>query len=501
MRKIYVSLFLIGLIALSWSASAQQTRLSSLYKENRFLINPANAGYSEGLVGYLNYRNQWSNVQGAPTTGMLSLHTPLGKNTNIGANLVYDKTSIVSTVNVKLAYAHDIKLATDHQLSLGVGVGINHTQLNFNDAVVENPNDVVLANGNVGSTSFDLDAGLRYSWKGLLEIGIAAPHVLESIAVIQAKGKEDQVTFDLSRHYSAYVGYDFWIKDKWLVAPSAMVRWLPYKTNISYDGTVKFGYKEIVWASFTWRAETGPVAGIGFKIADKFTLAYAYDFTLNGLDGNPGAPWSNEIMLGFHLDGFKKRIKKLEDDMAGMQQDNELINAKVDSLETVLNAKMDSLGNEVNGVKSDVNGLKEAHDADLDRIQKEIDDLNKAIEDVNGRMIDTNQLKGLLQQVRPYKKADGTIGMDKSDLESGYYVVIESFKSVDNAWKGVEIWKAKKRDAIIVYNEEREWFYLYSTKFDSFKPAVKEMKKTRNADVPDAWVHKYRIDAKDLEKK
>ena len=172
----------------------------------------------------------------------------------------------------------------------------------------------------------------------------------------------------------------------------------------------------------------------------------------------------------------------------------------MDSLESVLNSKMDSLGNEVNGVKSDVNGLKEAHDADLDRLQKEIDDLNKAIEDVNGRMIDTNMLKGMLQQIRPYKKADGTIGMDKSDLESGYYVVIESFRSVENAWKAVDIWKSKKRDAIIVYNEERKWFYVYSNKFDSLKPALKEMKQTRKNDVPDAWVHKYRIDAKDLEK-
>ena len=159
MRKIYVSLLLIGLIAQSWTAIGQQTRLSSLYKENRFLINPANAGYSEGLVGYLNYRNQWANVQGSPTTGILSLHTPLGKNTNIGANLVYDQTSIVSTVNAKLAYAHDIKLASDHQLTLGVGLGINHTQLNFNDAVVEDPNDVIFQNGNIGSTAFDLDAG------------------------------------------------------------------------------------------------------------------------------------------------------------------------------------------------------------------------------------------------------------------------------------------------------------------------------------------------------
>lgn len=494
MRKIYVTLFVIGLIGQGFTAMAQQTRLSSLYKENRFLINPSNAGYGEGLMGYVNYRNQWTGVTGSPTTGLLSLHTPLGKNTNVGTNLVYDKTNFVTTVNAKLAYAHDIKLATDHQLSLGVGLGINHTALDFSDAVVEDPTDIILANGNVNSTTFDMDAGLRYSWKGLLEIGIAAPHVIESLAEIRAKERE--FTYDLSRHFSAYVGYDFWIKKDWLIAPSAMVRWLPYKTNLSYDGTVKFGYKEIVWAAFTWRAETGPVAGIGFKIADKFILGYAYDFTLNGIDGNPGSPGSNEIMIGFHLDGFKKKFKKLESDMEGIKQDNELLNYKMDSLENVLGTKMDSLETEVDGV----NTRLDDHDADLDRLQDEIDKLNKEIEDVNSRMIDTNKLKGMLQQITPYRNQDGSVGMKKSNLESGYYVVIESFRKIENAWKAVDIWKSKGRDAIIVYNEERKWFYVYSTKFDSIKPALKEMRKTRKKDVPDAWVHKYRIDAEDVKK-
>lgn len=494
MRKIYVTLLMIWLVGQAWDASAQQTRLSSLYKENRFLINPANAGYSEGLVGYINYRNQWTNVKGSPTTGLVSLHTPLGKNTNIGTNIVYDKTNFVSTVNAKLVYAHDIKLATDHQLTLGLGVGINHTQLDFTDAVVEDPNDIILANGNVGSTTFDMDAGIRYSWRNRLEIGIASPQVIETVAEIRAKEKE--FTYDLTRHFRFYAGYDFWIKDKWLLAPSGMVRWLPYNTNLSYDATLKFGYKEIVWTSFTWRAETGPVAAIGFKVADKFIFGYAYDFTLNGIDGNPGAPWSNEIMVGFQLDGFKKKFKKLEDDMARMNEDNELLNSKMDSLENALSSKMDSLEVEVDGVKKRV----DEHDEDLDRLKKEIDALNKEIEDVNSRMIDTNKLKGMLQQITPYRQEDGTIGMNKTELESGYYVVIESFRKIENAWKAVEIWEKKGRKAIIVYNEERKWFYVYSTKFDSLKPALKEMKKTRKQDVPDAWVHKYRIDAEDLKK-
>jgi len=497
MRKIYVSLFILGLLTQGWSAYAQQTQMTSLYKENRFLINPANAGYSDGLMGFVNYRNQWTNVVGAPTTGILSLHTPLGKNTNIGTNIIYDQTSFVSTVNAKLAYAHDINLGKGHELTFGLGVGINSTQLNLTDAVVEDPTDILLANGNVSSTTFDMDAGFRYSWKGL-EIGGAVPQVLETVAEIRKK--EKAFSYDLSRHFRFYAGYDIWINDKWLIGPSAMVRWLPYKTNISYDGTIKFGYKDLIWAAFTWRAETGPVAAIGFKVADKFIFGYAYDFTLNGIDGNPGAPWSNEIMIGFQLDGFKKKFKKMEDDMDQIKLDNEMLNERMDSLENELGNKMESLETEVGGLKDDFKDSQASQDADLQRLEEEIAKLNEEIDDVNGRMIDTNLLKGMLQKITPYRGEDGKVGMRKEDLESGYYVVIESFRKVENAWKAVEIWKEKGRDAIIVYNEERKWFYIYSTKFDSLKPSLKEMRKTRNTGVPDAWVHKYRIDAEDLQK-
>lgn len=494
MRKLYTIALLGVLVTLTHSVFAQQVPMSSLYKENRFLINPANAGYNEGLVGYVNYRNQWTNVQGSPTTGLVSLHTPLGKNTNIGTNVIYDRTSFISNVNAKLAYAHDVVIKKDHQLTFGLAVGIDHRQLDLTDAVVEDPTDVLLTNGNVTSTQFDMDAGIRYSWKGLLEIGAAAPQVLESVGEIRSKERE--FSYDLSRHFRFYAGYDFWIKDTWLISPSGMVRWLPYNTNLSYDGAVKVGYKDIVWLNLMWRAETGPVAGVGFKVADKFMFGYAYDFTLNGLDGMPGAPWSNEIMIGFNLDGFKKKFKKLEDDMERMQQDNDLLYSRMDSLESELNNKMDSLGTEVEGIKeADIR-----QDEDIKRLEAEIMNLNEEIEKVNEQMNDTTRLKGLLQQITPYREDDGSVGMKKSNLESGYYVVIESFRSVENAWKAIDIWKEKGRDAIIVYNEERKWFYVYSEKFEDFKPAVREMRKTRRKDVPDAWVHKYRIDAEPLKK-
>ena len=477
MRKLFNlnKLLFIVMVAFAFPALGQQLPMSSLYYQNRFMINPANAGYEDGLVGHLNFRNQWAGVKGSPVTGWLSLHSPIGKNTNIGGTVIYDKTDFISTINVQLAYAHNIRLAKEHYISLGVSAGVHSVQFNLDEAIVEDPSDAILANGNVASTTVSLDAGLRYHWKGL-EIGAAAPNVIENIG--QLKGKDNSFKYDINRHLRFYGGYDLMIKSI-NIAPSGMVRWMP-DAPISWDASLKIGYKRIVWGSFTWRAETGPIAGIGFRVADKFSFAYAYDFTLNGLDNSP---WSNEIMVSFHLDGFKKKIKKIEERMDAMEEDKNLLNERMDSLQMALNAKMDSLSKDINSIR----------DEDLVRIQEDIDRITKEIEAIDKAKVDTADIRGLLQRITPVIDSTGNMSIVSSDLESGYYVVIESFRSVDNANKGVELWEKKNRKAIIVYDDERKWYYLYSQRYDSDKEARKEMRATRKADVPDAWVHKYRV--------
>jgi type IX secretion system PorP/SprF family membrane protein len=481
MRYCYTKglLSMLMLMTLASVAMAQQLPMSSLYFQNRFMINPAAAGYEDGLVGHLNFRNQWAGMKGSPTTGWLNLHAPLGKNTNIGGGVVYDQTDLISTLNVQLAYAHNIRLTKEHYISLGISAGVHSVQFNLNDAIVEDPTDIILANGNVGNTTLALDAGIRYHWKGL-EVGAAVPNMLENLG--QFKSSDVDFRHDITRHYRFYATYDYMIKNINIV-PMGMVRWLP-DAPVSWDAAVKIGYKRIVWGSVMWRAETGPVAGIGFRIADKFSFAYAYDFSLNNIDGNTwGNPWSNEIMVSFHLDGFKKRFKKLEDRMDEMDQERGEVLDILDSLQTALNAKMDSLAGNIQQIR----------DEDLDRIQKDIDRLAKEIEELENVKIDSTQLEGLLQEIRAIQREDGTTELESTPLQAGWYVVIESFRSAENAQRGVKLWQEKGREAIIVYDSERKWYYLYSKRFGNEKDARKEMRSTRKADVPDAWVHKYRV--------
>lgn len=466
---------LMTLLLTAVTSLAQQLPMSSLYHQNRFMINPAAAGHEDALMAQLNFRNQWASIKGSPMTGWLNVHSPIGKNTNIGGSVVYDRTDFISTFNVQLAYAHNIRLVKEHYLSLGVSAGVHSVQFSLDDAVVEDPTDIILANGNVSSTTIAVDAGLRYHWKGL-EIGAAVPNVIGNAG--QIRSENNSFNYDVARHYRFYGTYDIMIKSI-NISPMGMVRWMP-DAPISWDAAIRIGYKRIVWGSFMWRAETGPVAGIGFKVADKFSFAYAYDFTLNDIDQSP---WSNEVMVSFHLDGFKKKFKKIEERMDGLEEGNLELMARMDSLQAALSAKIDSMANS--------GTIKEE---DLQRLQEDIDRLTREIEDINSSKVDSTQLSGLLKQIRTVINESGEMTLESVPLQSGYYVVIESFRSAQNAQKAVGLWAGKGREAIIVYDEERKWYYLYSKRFGTDKEARKEMKATRKADVPDAWVHKYRMD-------
>lgn len=484
MKRLYTStLLLIGLSA--QIAIAQQIPLSSLYNENRFSINPANAGDGEFLEAYIGTRNQWNGIAGNPQTHYLSVHSPLGKRgSNLGMNLYYDRTTIINTLNVSLAYAHDITLAKDHNLSVGLAVGLHNTSLHMTDAVVQDPSDVVLTQGDINGFTVNGSAGLRYNWKDL-EFGASADNLFGTGPQFERVGSNFKM--DLERQYNFYLGYEIWLKDRtWLIHPSGMYRFIP-GAPIQYDANLRFGYKDIVWLGGSYRAETGPVASVGFTVADRFSFAYAYDFSLNSVDSDP---WSHEIMIGVKLGGFIKRIDNLENDMDGLKTDNLLLNTRMDSVENLVDSTANKLDQEIERI----DGTDRNQQEQLDSIDVELDKLYRELEELeNGMGLDSNQLRNLLKRLTPYYDADGNLSASSTDLESGYYVVIESFRSLENAYRGVDIWKKKGRDAIIVHDTERKWYYVYSQKYGNKRDARREMMRTRKKDVKDAWVHKYRV--------
>jgi septal ring factor EnvC (AmiA/AmiB activator) len=107
--------------------------------------------------------------------------------------------------------------------------------------------------------------------------------------------------------------------------------------------------------------------------------------------------------------------------------------------------------------------------------------------------LDTLEIKGSYKQVT--RVMDMNTGKEKIQsvpLEKGYYVVVESFRSFDNAERYIKAFNERGEKAIVVHNVERKWYYCYLNKFDDLKTALVAMEATRKNGFDDAWVHIYK---------
>ncbi len=475
LKKI-TSALCLSLIA--FAGFAQQLPLNDLYYENRYLFNPANAGDQGALVGFLNHRRQWVGLEGAPVTNILSVHSPIGKgNIGLGGTLSSDRTDFFQRITGNVTYSHRFNFSKNmvHSIAFGASVGFVDNKLNLSDAVVEDPSDVLLSSNVKNGTTLNVDFGLRYNIKGL-ELGFAIPQLFETQIRYESPGEDDR-KFTLRRSMVGYLGYKFKIKEKWYIQPSVLLRNSAKSTQI--DGNLNLSYKDIIWLGATYRTSGGIIPSIGFKVANQFTLAYAYEFAgSSGISSRGNG--THEIMAGFRLTGNKKNE----------EQDRAIEDLKANQLAMV--GQLDSLKAEQARLKASdesQNGKLDNHEQRIEKLEKDINDLNKKIENQKPAEMDTNQIKDILK--RMIKGEDGSY--KSVELEKGYYVVIESFKTVKNADKAVLAWDKKGVKAIIVHNEKRGWYYVYSERFDALDPALKEMKKVRASGLQDkAWVHIYK---------
>src|SRR5581483_6360523 len=88
-KKIKIALVLL---ALCFSAAAQQEIQNSFYMFNSSVLNPAYAGSRDALSVVADYRNQWTGWKGAPQTSNFIAHTPLmNESIGVGINIVSDQ--------------------------------------------------------------------------------------------------------------------------------------------------------------------------------------------------------------------------------------------------------------------------------------------------------------------------------------------------------------------------------------------------------------------------
>ncbi len=322
MKKLLFYLYL-GLAG--FSATAQVRPQYSQYMLNNYLLNPAITGIEDYLDVKMSFRNQWSGIDGAPTTYYITAHTQIGHHTNIsnpskvdekmhafapndsrynkykknkpnhgiGGMVLYDRIGIFSTAEATLSYAYHLLLAPKIKLSAGVSAGISQYAMRGSELKLANPTDNLATN--IVLTKPVVSAGL---W-------LYATHFYGGIAITQLAGN----TFDFGanaiqqnpsvRHLFATAAYKFKLGQNFTVIPSLFAK-VASPLPMSMDYNCRLVYASRIWAGASYRPSAqSTIFMAGMYLNNAFDLSYSFDTSRSqmGRMGNG----SHEIIVGIRL--------------------------------------------------------------------------------------------------------------------------------------------------------------------------------------------------------
>jgi len=157
-------------------AHAQLNPFQSMYYQNRYLYNPAMAGFDPGLNLNLDYRRQWSDFPGAPKTLSFTGTYKATDRVGLGLNINDDQSGLIRSTRVVGTYGYHLPLNDRHdRLSFGLSLGVNDSRVDYNK-LNGDPTDEEIAQYNQLKPYIDGDLGVAYNG-GNLYVGGAIPNL------------------------------------------------------------------------------------------------------------------------------------------------------------------------------------------------------------------------------------------------------------------------------------------------------------------------------------
>jgi type IX secretion system PorP/SprF family membrane protein len=295
-------IYILIMLEIPMGLFAQQFPFMEAYNVNPFNMTPAYAGLKSIKTVFLDYRSDWSGVDGGPVTCELSYNDRLKGNVGVGGRFVYDKTDIFKQIMLLGTYSYEVHFAEKHSINFALSAGFYKNSIDlgkyFND-----PNyvqDAALNSLTIRSKvkiATDISALYRYN---NFEGGILFSNVMFGTA----KYSSTDITYKPLKNYLAHASYSYQINERWDIKPFVLYRGgQNYPTQLELASEVNYSKK--IWGLLVFR--TGGIWGMGFgaEITQGIILNYSYNLSTNVALNTFG---SHQITLGVRL--FKKASKQ-----------------------------------------------------------------------------------------------------------------------------------------------------------------------------------------------
>ncbi|MEI6022197.1 MAG: type IX secretion system membrane protein PorP/SprF [Bacteroidota bacterium] len=311
MKKLFAQ-FALTVAGFSGVLFAQQDPQFTQFMFNKLIYNPGYAGTSGGMCGVAQFRQQWVNFNGAPTTMAFSgdmklTNLPVG----VGINIINDKIGAMNTFFLRFAGSYNIKIG-DGNLGLGLDIGLQQKQIDNNWIVPEplknDPNipgtATSFTNPNFGKMSYDMGAGAFYQIPKKFYVGLSSTH-LPSQTI-----ESGNLGFKVMRHYYFMTGANL-VATPWLsVCPNILFK--SDARSSSLDANLNLMWFDMAWVGATYRVNDAASLLLGYQGKAMtnnslvYKIGYSYDFPTSTI--KKYTTGTHEIILGVC---YTPKVKKI----------------------------------------------------------------------------------------------------------------------------------------------------------------------------------------------
>lgn len=280
----------------------------SMPEELLYALNPAYAGLESSLDAAVYGREQWSGINGNPTTFGLTAHAPAYRlNGGLGLHIENDALGPFRYLSAKAGYSY-VQSYSNSILSLGVKLGID--QVSFDGAALRAPegiytgglinhNDPFLPQTKVSAVSPAVGLGI-YFVKDDWEAGVAMEHLHLSNASLEDQGMQLNWAAGPVLNATAKVNID--VTDELYFFPTLFL--LYDFDQLQSLAKLNATYREQFIAGVGVRGYGGNslesiVMDVGVVLDDHFSVHYSYDIGVSGLATDGGG--SHEFVLRYNL--------------------------------------------------------------------------------------------------------------------------------------------------------------------------------------------------------
>ena len=286
-------MLLVGLVA-----TAQQDPQYTQYMYNMNIINPAYAGSSGTTsIGAL-YRSQWVGLEGAPSTGTLAIHSPVGNRVGLGLSFINDKIGPVQETNAYADFSYTLPVSETTKLAFGLKAGATFHKIGTAELAVSDPGDGFFSQ-NVNEVTPNVGLGLYYYKPNKYYISASMPNMLNSVHLDVNGNKFGSEV----KHFFAAAGYVFTLSENFKLKPHAFAK-LASDSPLSFDVNANVFMYDLVELGVGYRLEDSFSAMVNFMVSPNMRIGYAYDSIQSDL--NIVSSSSHEIFINFDINIIPK---------------------------------------------------------------------------------------------------------------------------------------------------------------------------------------------------